>query len=188
MRHERRIGDLEMTPRPAAPDPTRSSDALLTELYLAHAAGLNRWMTAYTHDEELAADVVQEAFLRLAGELRAGRHPDNAAAWLAQVSRNLATSRARRAATAHRYAPLLEPPPSPEDPAAVAVATERADAVRLALAGLRPVDRAALVMAAEGSRNAEIAERIGRTELATRALLCRARRRLRPVLAGAGIA
>ena len=37
-------------------------------------------------------------------------------------------------------------------------------------------------MAAEGHRNAEIAAQLGRTELATRALLCRARRRLRPVL------
>ncbi len=174
-----------MIPTEADPEQIRASDTVLAELYLAHAQGLVRWMTAYTRDEEVAADVVQEAFLRLAGELRAGRHPDNAAAWLGQVARNLATSRARRAATAQRYAPRLERPPAPEDPAMAVVATERTRAVRLALAGLRPVDRAALVMAAEGRHNAEIAVQIGRTELATRALLCRARRRLRPVLAGA---
>jgi hypothetical protein len=44
------------------------------------------------------------------------------------------------------------------------------------------------MLAAEGHHNAEIAVQIGRTELATRALLCRARRRLRPVLAGVGMA
>jgi RNA polymerase sigma-70 factor (ECF subfamily) len=159
-----------------------SDDDPLAALYSAHAAGLTRWMTALTRDEELAADVVQEAFLRLARELRAGRSPDNAAAWLAQVARNLATSGARRRQTASRFEPFLEHPSSPEDPASAALASERASAVHAALAELRPVDRTALLLAAEGHHNAEIAERIGRTELATRALLCRARRRLRPVL------
>ncbi len=178
-----------MTPPPATPAVQRASDdAFLTELYLAHAMNLTRWMTAYTRDAELAADVVQEAFLRLARELQAGRRPDNAAAWLALVARNLATSRARRTATAHRFEPLLERPASPEDPATLAVASERTAAVRIALADLRPVDRAALVLAAEGHHNAEIAMQIGRTELATRALLCRARRRLRPILAPVAMA
>lgn len=158
-------------------------DELLSDLYTTHAAGLTRWMTAYTRDPEVAADVVSEAFLRLARELQAGRRPDNAAAWLAQVARNLATSRARRRATATRFEPLLERPAAPEDPASAALSRERALAVRAALAELRPVDRTALLMAAAGHHNAEIAVRIGRSELATRALLCRARRRLRPILA-----
>ena len=175
--------NLDMAPRDVDPDPGSSDDTLLTELYTTHAPGLTRWMISYTRDEELAADVVQEAFLRLARELQAGRRPDNAAAWLAQVARNLATSRARRRTTASRFEPLLDRPAAPEDPAAAFLATERATAVHAALAGMRPVDRAALLMAAEGHHNAEIAERIGRTELATRALLCRARRRLRPMLA-----
>jgi len=164
----------------------RDADALLTELYLAHAPGLTRWMTAYTRDTEAAADVVQEAFLRLARELRAGRQPDNAAAWLAQVARNLATSRARRATTATRFAPLLERPAAPEDPVLAVIAIERANAVHAALADLRPVDRTALILAAQGHHSAEIAVRIGRSELATRTLLCRARHRLRPMLAGIG--
>lgn len=168
-----------MTTFQPAPADTTGPDALLAELYLAHAPRLIRWMTAYTRDGEVAADVVQEAFVRLAAELRAGRQPDNAPAWLAQVARNLATSRARRNATATRLAPLLERPQGPDDPANIIIAAERADAVRSALAGLRPADRTALVMAAEGHHNAEIARHIGRTELATRALLCRARRRLR---------
>jgi DNA-directed RNA polymerase specialized sigma24 family protein len=44
------------------------------------------------------------------------------------------------------------------------------------------------VMAASGFRTAEIADRIGRTELATRALLCRARGRMRERLDVAGVA
>jgi len=172
-----------MAPYPATSSPNPRPDNPLAELYVAHAPTLTRWMTAYTRDAELAEDVVQEAFLRLAHELRAGRQPDHAPAWLAQVARNLATSRARRNATATRLAPRLEHPRAPDDPAAVAVASERAGAVRAALAELRPADRTALVMAAEGHHNAEIALRLGRTELATRTLLCRARRRLRVRLA-----
>ena len=177
-----------MAARDTYPDPGRSDHAILTELYTTHAPGLTRWMTRFTRDEEAAADVVQEAFLRLARELQAGRRPDNAAAWLAQVARNLATSRARRAATANRFEPFLDRPSAPEDPAFAVIATERADAVHAALADLSLVDRTALLMAAEGHHNAEIAVRIGRTELATRALLCRARRRLRPVLSAVAMA
>lgn len=175
---------------PPGPETHRATpdDALLNDLYLTHAPGLTRWMTALTRDGEIAADIVQEAFLRLARELAAGRRPDNAPAWLAQVARNLATSRARRTSTASRFEPFLDRPKTPEDPANAVIATERANAVHAALADMRPVDRAVLILAAEGHHNAEIALRIGRTELATRALLCRARRRLRPVLAPVALA
>ena len=183
-----RIGDPAMGPHLAATETLETDEELLARLYRTHAPGLTRWMLALTRDEEIAADVVQEAFLRLARERREGRCPDNPAAWLAQVARNLATSGARRRQTATRLEPLLERPAAAIDPALAVLDTERAEAVRAALAGLRPVDRAALVLAAEGHRNAEIAVRIGRTELATRALLCRARRRLRPVLEGVATA
>jgi RNA polymerase sigma-70 factor (ECF subfamily) len=175
---------------PLGPDTAAQTPdgTVLTDLYLAHAPGLTRWMTSFTRDPEVAADIVQEAFLRLARELEAGRRPDNAPAWLAQVARNLATSRARRVSTASRFEPFLERPSAPEDPAAAVIATERAEAVHAALAGLRPVDRTALLLAAEGHHNAEIAFQIGRTELATRALLCRARRRLRPMLSPVALA
>ena len=115
-------------------DATRSStkrtpdeDAVLAELYLEHAPRLTRWMTAYTRDPELAQDVVQEAFLRLAKELAAGRRPDNAPAWLALVARNLATSRARRNATALRFENRLDRPSAPVNPASAALAAERGD-------------------------------------------------------------
>ena len=120
-------------------------------------------MTAHTRDPELAADVVQEAFLRLARELREGRCPDSPPAWLAQVARNLATSHARRAATARRFEPMLVRRDVSDDPALAVLARERAAAVRVALACLRPVDSEALLLAAQGLSGAEIAQRIGRT-------------------------
>jgi hypothetical protein len=44
------------------------------------------------------------------------------------------------------------------------------------------VERTAVVLAAQGVGGPEIATRIGKSQLATRALLCRARRRMRPLL------
>jgi hypothetical protein len=58
-----------------------------------------------TRDPELAADVTQEAFLRLVVEAQAGRLPDNIGGWLYRTSANLIVSRARRAAVARRLAP-----------------------------------------------------------------------------------
>jgi len=167
-----------------ANDPPRSSVSL-EHLYATHAPGLTRWVTTMTRDPEAAADLVQEAFLRLARELAAGRTPDDAAGWVAQVARNLAISRARRASTATRYAPRLLERDVEADPADAIVASERRAMLVQALADLRPVERTAVVLAAEGVSGPEIATRIGRTELATRALLCRARRRMRPALLAA---
>jgi DNA-directed RNA polymerase specialized sigma24 family protein len=60
---------------------------------------------------------------------------------------------------------------------------ERDAAIVDALARTAEDDRTAMLLAAQGYRGEEIAERIGRSELATRTLLCRARGRLRVRLA-----
>jgi len=48
-------------------------------------------------------DTLQETFLRLTTEARAGRAPEQVRAWLFRVASNLAISRARRHATANTY-------------------------------------------------------------------------------------
>ena len=63
------------------------------------------------------------------------------------------------------------------------VRRERDAEVFRALAEARPDDREAILLAASGYRTREIATQLGRTELATRALLCRARGRMRRSLA-----
>jgi DNA-directed RNA polymerase specialized sigma24 family protein len=55
-----------------------------------------------------------------------------------------------------------------------------------ALGAVSTDDRAALILAAQGYRGTEIARHLGRTELASRALLCRARSRLGAQLTAAG--
>ena len=66
--------------------------------------------------------------------------------------------------------------PSPES---VTVAGEEQEAVGAALDGLGLVDRQALILASQGYRGAEIAHSIGRSDVATRTLLCRARAKVR---------
>src|SRR6187431_2448740 len=150
-----------------SPNPLPPDAGVLDDLYRDHAAGLTRWITGITREPTAAEDIVGEAFLRLARELAAGRRPDNPAAWVAQVARNLAISRARRASTAAKLAPRLVDRGVGDDPAIAALASERAAAVHAVLESMPPVERLAIVLAAEGIRGPEIATRIGRTPLAT---------------------
>jgi DNA-directed RNA polymerase specialized sigma24 family protein len=68
------------------------------------------------------------------------------------------------------------------------LAAEEQQAVLTALDSLGPTDRTALLLAAHGYRGSEIASRIGRSEGATRTLLCRARSKVRTQLIEVGAA
>jgi RNA polymerase sigma factor (sigma-70 family) len=175
------------TTQPASAAATDALDAYLAEAYTTHGPALVRFLRSLTRDEAAAEDLAQEAFLRLAREVAAGRTPDSAAAWLFRVGRNLATSRARRVSVAHRHAGSLPTPAADGAPDALAIRGEQARAVRAAMAGLPDDHREALLLAAEGYRGPEIAARLHRTPLATRALLCRVRGRLRTQLLAAGL-
>jgi RNA polymerase sigma factor (sigma-70 family) len=152
---------------------------VVTASYEHHAAAVRGVAQRMTRDPELAADVTQEAFLRLFLETSAGRTPDNIGAWLYRTSANLIVSHARHVAVARRTAPRLVRLDGPVQPDAEVVAREQDREMRLALATLPSDYRDALVLAAEGASGADIARSLGRTGAATRTLLCRARRRLR---------
>lgn len=160
----------------------RDGDALIVEAYRVHGAALVRYLTTITRDPEVAEDLAQESFLRLSREIRAGRVPDNTPAWLHRVAWNLATSRGRRIQVARRYAASPDDPDLDRSPEDLAIETERRATLDEALAALSDVDRTAVLLAAHGFRGPEIARHLGRTQLATRTLLCRARSRLRASL------
>lgn len=147
--------------------------------YADHAGPLRSHLAAYTRDTAAAEDLLHETFVRLLTELAAGRTPRHVRAWLFRVGVNLATSRARHHGVARRRASELvrfEVAPSPEDEL---IAREAAGALAGRLAGLPGDARAALLLSAHGYSGAEIARHIGRSELATRSLICRHRSRLR---------
>jgi len=174
-------GEPHATPSPSrlGPDPRTVIEAA----YDAHQREIYSFALRSTRDADAAADVAQEAFLRLLRELNEGRPPDNVRAWLYRVASNLVINAARHTSTLDRVRHILARPESTnESPERGAVQRERDRAVEAALNRLSPDARTSLLLAAKGFSGREIAAAIGRTEPATRSLMCRARLDLREQL------
>jgi DNA-directed RNA polymerase specialized sigma24 family protein len=111
--------------------------------------------------------------------------PDDVRPWLFRVATNAAISRGRRGAVWGRLVPRLVDRREPDRPETEVIRSERDHELHHALAGLPPDARAALLLAAQGFDGHHIAASIGRTEGATRTLMCRTRAQLRLVLEAA---
>ena len=156
---------------------------LVLDAYERHGSELLGFLVRATRDRALAEDVLQEAYLRLVREARAGRSPTDPRAWLYRVAANQVVSAARRRATVAKWAPFLASGRSGGGSSLdVVLGREARDRVEAALGVLTPDARTAVLLAAHGLGTAAVATAIGRTELATRSLLCRARLRLRSTL------
>jgi RNA polymerase sigma-70 factor (ECF subfamily) len=154
--------------------------------YDEHAAKLRAFAIAATRKGDVADDVVQDAFLRLVVELKAGRRPTNVGGWLYRVCANLIVSRGRRSSVADRMRSLLvrrEESRSPEDEA---LRGERSRDLSIALSRLPAQARVALLLASRDMGSADIGIAIHKSPGATRTYLCRARVRLRDELAALG--
>jgi RNA polymerase sigma-70 factor (ECF subfamily) len=155
------------------------SMSIIEAAYAEYGPSLRRRLTAFARDEATAQDLTQETFVRLLGEVRAGRVPENIGGWLWRVGQNLATSRGRRIVVADRHRRDLVHVTVVSSPESVALANEAHAEVLAALAVLDGAGRAAVTLAAQGLTGAEIARSIGRSPSATRTLLCRSRARVR---------
>jgi RNA polymerase sigma-70 factor (ECF subfamily) len=158
------------------------ADDVIVKAFAAHADAVRRGLARHVHDPAVAEDLAQEAFIRLVIEVRAGRTPDHIGSWLHRVGYNLAMSRGRRISVAERHSAEVSRSGEAASPEAIALESERDAGLRAALATLGGVDRRALVLASQGYRTMEIARSIGRSDGATRTLLCRARTKLRGVI------
>lgn len=153
---------------------------LVTQAYEAFQREIHTFALHSTRDAEVAADVTQEAFLKLLAEAQAGRVPDNVRAWLYRVTSNIVINRARHLAVVDRVRRAWSGDEEFEDsPEMHSLRAERTALVRAALEHLPRDARVGLLLAANGFSGREIADAIGRTELATRTLICRARMELR---------
>jgi len=164
--------------RPAA----RAVEADLAAIYEAHRGELLAFLVGMTRDRGEAEDLLQETFVTLIREAHAGRMPDDVRPWLYRVAANATISRRRRFATWTRLLPRLLDRGEPQRPEGEALRAERDAELHCALGRLAPDRRAALLLAARGFTGHEVATAIGRTEGATRTLLCRARLQLRDIL------
>lgn len=139
-----------------------------------------RYIDRQSGDAELAADVAQDAFVRL---YQRGSLPDAPEAWLITVAQNLfrnartRATRRRRLLTVERGGDVLaDPPPSPQE---AVCAGEDAARVRAALDRLPERDRQLLILRAEGFSYRQMARVLGLHEASLGTLLARARRSFR---------
>jgi RNA polymerase sigma factor (sigma-70 family) len=164
--------------------------AAILDAWDAYHGGIYAFLVDATRDGSIAEDLLQETFARLAREARAGRVPEQVRPWLYRVAGNLVVSRARRVLSARRWFDRFGVPEHraavAESPEARLLRREAFEDLDGVLKHLAPDARAALLLAAEGFTGHEIAESIGRSEAATRTLLCRARVRVRHDLVATG--
>lgn len=149
--------------------------AAVEALFARHHPPLERYLARLTGDPDLAADVAQEAFVRL---LQRRPGDDAVRPWLFRVATNLvrdsARRKRRRTVLGFRGRAHLshgDPPRSPDD------VVERMESGRLvgdALEGLSDKERRALLMREEGFKHREIAEALGTTTGSVGTLLSRA--------------
>lgn len=133
------------------------SEDVFTEVFHLNAPSLFRYLVRLSGDADMAADLMQETFVRL---YERGSLPADVRAWLATVATNLLRddrrTAARRIHLAEKFNVDIMPTASPS-PDAAAEAQERREAVRAALATLSERDRHLLLLRHEGFSYREIA-------------------------------
>lgn len=153
------------------------------QTYARQFPHLFRFLDRLSGDRELAADLAQEAFVRL---YRRGTLPDAPDAWLATVAlnlfRNLKARGDRRLRILHtvahdRVAP--QPAASPEEGVA---RTELQARVQASLATLPDRERSLLLLRAEGYSYADMALALDLNPASVGTLLARAKRAFRSAI------
>jgi RNA polymerase sigma-70 factor (ECF subfamily) len=158
-------------------EPFRDS---FVKLFDAQFHRLFRYMNRLSGDPELAADLAQEAFIRL---YRRGSLPDAPEAWLVTVSMNLfrnarsTRARRRRLLTTGRAEAIMSDPPTP--PGESGLTTQSSERARAALERVPERERQMLLLRAEGHSYRDIAIALGLNEGSIGTLLARAKRAFR---------
>lgn len=155
------------------------------EAYERLSPELYGFLSRSVRDADAAADLLAEAFTRLLLEERRGRWPEQPRAWLYRVATNLVLSRGRHSQVVARVDRVLRGgylEPQSAAPDVEVLRRERRGELDRALSQLKPDARLAILLAAQGFDGTAISVAIGRSETATRTLLCRSRVRLRELL------
>jgi len=152
------------------------------ELFNTHFRRLYRYLDRLSGEPELAADLAQEAFVKL---YQRGALPDAPEAWLISVAMNLfrnerstQTRRRRLLTVARASSSHSDPLPSPEHEV---TADESRRRVRQAIDRLPERERSLLLLRAEGYDYRDIASALGLNQASVGTLLARARRAFREI-------
>ncbi len=148
----------------------RIEGGVLADLYARHAGEALRLAYLLTGDRSLADDLVQDAFVRVAGRLLHLRDPGGFYAYLRKTIVNLARSHFRHRAVERRFLERQAGPPpiEPED------VSDR-ERLRRALMALPIGQRTAIVLRYfEDLSEAQTADLMGRHAAAVKSLVSRA--------------
>ena len=157
-----------------------SAGARLAELYERHAGDAVRLAYLLTGDAEVARDLAQDAFVKVAGRFRHTRFPDAFDAYLRRTVVNLSASRFRRLRLERAYLERTR-----REPAATVDTADlgERDRLRRALATLPMRQRAAVVLRYyEDLSERAMADALGCSVPAARSLLMRAMQTLRTIV------
>jgi RNA polymerase sigma factor (sigma-70 family) len=164
---------LERTPSQMS---VHAFEAAFCAAFEERHAELFRVIDRYLGDASLAADIVQETFVRL---YQRGSMPEDLRAWLVSVALNQARdahrTRSRRLKLLRRRAPedsMGDAAPSPEEDV---LSAERRTLVRRALTKLPKRERALLLLREEGYSYRELAVALEIAEASVGTLLARAK-------------
>ena len=190
-RHPRveQLVNVRLHPEPAVgamseAQPTASASAFVEELFARHHTEIYVFLVRMLRDDELAADLTQDAFVKA---YRAYDHlgpPDSPRSWLYQIAHRVALDELRRRKII-RFIPWAGESagaaPSPEH---LAMDMRLSGPLARVLARVPERQRAALLLAEiHDLTGLELAAALGVSHVAARALLTRARDSLRTALA-----
>lgn len=161
-----------------------SARACVEELYAAHHAEIYGYLCRMVRDDELAADLAQETFVKAFRAYDTLIDRDRARAWLYQIAGRTALDELRRRRII-RFVPWTgesrDVDSSAED---IALSHRLTGDLERALASIPERQRMALLLAeVQGLNGAELGESLGISNVAARALLSRGRESLRQALA-----
>ncbi len=149
---------------------------MFVKLFESHFRRLYRYLDRLSGDADLAADIAQEAFIRL---YQRGALPDSLDAWLISVAmnlyRNVRSNRSRRTRllTGSRGENVLSDPPPAADQRMLDEESRRR--VRVVLDEMPERDRSLLLLRAEGYAYKDIAAVLDLKEASVGTMLARAR-------------
>lgn len=175
--------DEALSPSESAASPsdaTPSFRAAFVAVFELHFKRLYRYLDRLSGEPELAADLAQDAFVRL---YRRGALPDAPEAWLISVAMNLfrnvkaSRSRRRRLLTMSRGEGVHSDPPRRPDESSESVDTRKR--VRSVLDRMTERERHLLLLRAEGYSYRDIATALELNEASVGVLLARAKRAFR---------
>jgi RNA polymerase sigma-70 factor (ECF subfamily) len=156
----------------------RGDEAALRELIVAYQHRVAGFTYAITGRSDSVEDLVQMVFVKMARAIGRLNAPEQFEPWLFRLARNTCIDHLRRQKLRRIFIPFAPEHENVPEPSG-AVDTEELDALRHALAQLRPKDRALLALVQEGRSHAEIAETFKTSVAAVKARLHRAREQLR---------